>query len=156
MPPSSPSPSHAAAPSRRAVVARPRACTLCRECLREPAWEPRVLLERVNTHFLFSVESTGAVPAAVLVGEAVKILSKKSRDVLEALDGGAGGAAEEASAAAAAAVSAGAGAGSNNAGAEGGFGGVARAAGSATRGVPLLGANRMAIYSEAIMESHDE
>jgi len=140
-------------------VARPRACTLCRECLREPAWEPRVLLERVNTHFLFSVESTGAIPAAALVGEAVKILSKKSRDVLEALDGGAGGVGGgggEEAAAAAASVAAGAAAG---AGAEGGFGGAARgggAAASATRGVPLLGANRMAIYSEAIMESHEE
>ena len=111
-------------------MSRPRACTLCRECLREPSWEPRVALERVNTHFLFSVESTGAVPAAPLVGEAVKILAAKSRAVLEALDGGGGegGAGGEAAA-----------------GAEGGFGGA--------RALPQVSANKMAIFNEAVMQS---
>ena len=72
---------------RRAVPARPRDCTLCRECVREPAWEDRVLLERVTDHFIFSVESTGALPARTLVQEAVKILADKCRTVLQALGG---------------------------------------------------------------------
>ena len=120
-------------------MSRPRACTLCRECLREPSWEPRVALERVNTHFLFSVESTGAVPAATLVSEAVKILDAKSRAVLEALDGTAGGSGDAAAAAATAAAT--------PAAAEGGFGGA--------RGVPLLSAGRMSIYAESVMQSAD-
>ena len=121
-------------------MSRPRACTLCRECLREPSWEPRVALERVNTHFLFSVESTGAVPAATLVSEAVKILDAKSRAVLEALDGTAGESVDAAAASAAAAAA-------TPAAAEGGFGGA--------RGVPLLSAGRMSIYSESVMQSAD-
>ena len=141
LPLSLPLPAAAPAPSRRAVVSRPRACTLCRECIREPAWEPRVALERVNTHFLFSVESTGAVPAATLVAEAVKILDTKSRAVLEALDGTAGGSAAAAAAAAASSAA-------TPAAAEGGFGGA--------RGVPLLSSGRVAIYNEAVMQSAED
>ena len=48
--------------ARQAVVARPRACTLCRECIRDPAWDARLKLRRVRDHFLFSVESVGVLP----------------------------------------------------------------------------------------------
>jgi DNA-directed RNA polymerase I and III subunit RPAC1 len=37
---------------RTAVAARPRACTMCRECIREPAWDERVKLRRVRDHFI--------------------------------------------------------------------------------------------------------
>nr|KJB33761.1 hypothetical protein B456_006G029900 [Gossypium raimondii] len=37
---------------RRATVARPRACTLCRECIRGDDWEKRVALRRVKDHFI--------------------------------------------------------------------------------------------------------
>lgn len=59
--------------NRRAVVARPQACTMCRECLRPAGWEDRIRLRKVNDHFLFRVESTGALPAATLVKEALKV-----------------------------------------------------------------------------------
>ncbi|XP_042504103.1 DNA-directed RNA polymerases I and III subunit RPAC1-like isoform X2 [Macadamia integrifolia] len=37
---------------KRAIVAKPRACTLCRECIRGEGWEKRVALRRVKDHFI--------------------------------------------------------------------------------------------------------
>ncbi|KAK9091827.1 hypothetical protein Syun_026738 [Stephania yunnanensis] len=62
---------------RRATVARPRACTLCRECIRGDDWENRVALRRVKNHFIFTIESSGALPPEVLFTEAVKVLESK-------------------------------------------------------------------------------
>ncbi|GKA52630.1 DNA-directed RNA polymerases I and III subunit RPAC1 isoform X1 [Tanacetum coccineum] len=70
---------------RRATVARPRACTLCRECIREPGWEEKVALRRVKDHFIFTIESTGALPPEVLFTEAVKILEDKCESVITEL-----------------------------------------------------------------------
>ena len=39
-------------PTRRGVVARPRDCTLCRECIRDPERAPRIKLEQVSDHFI--------------------------------------------------------------------------------------------------------
>ncbi|KAJ1400493.1 RNA polymerase, RBP11-like subunit [Sesbania bispinosa] len=71
---------------RRARVANPRACTLCRECIRGgKEWEDRVSLRRVKDHFIFTVESTGALPPEVLFTEAVKILEEKCERVITEL-----------------------------------------------------------------------
>ncbi|XP_028771509.1 DNA-directed RNA polymerases I and III subunit rpac1-like [Neltuma alba] len=71
---------------RRATVANPRACTLCRECIRGgKEWEDRVSLRRVKDHFIFNVESTGALPPEVLFTEAVKILEEKCERVITEL-----------------------------------------------------------------------
>ncbi|KAF5821357.1 putative DNA-directed RNA polymerase [Helianthus annuus] len=70
---------------KRATVARPRACTLCRECIREPGWEEKVALRRVKDHFIFTIESTGALPPEVLFTEAVKILEDKCESVITEL-----------------------------------------------------------------------
>lgn len=43
---------------QRATVARPRACTLCRECIREPGWEEKVALRRVKDHFICKYSCT--------------------------------------------------------------------------------------------------
>jgi DNA-directed RNA polymerases I and III subunit RPAC1 len=64
-----------------ARVARPRDCTMCRECIREPEWNDVVQLARKRDHFIFSVESTGALPPATLVTEALSILAEKCRVV---------------------------------------------------------------------------
>ncbi|KAK4252548.1 hypothetical protein QN277_014534 [Acacia crassicarpa] len=70
----------------RATVANPRACTLCRECIRGgKEWEDRVSLRRVKDHFIFNVESTGALPPEVLFTEAVKILEEKCERVITEL-----------------------------------------------------------------------
>mmetsp|Transcript_5010 Transcript_5010/g.18184 ORF Transcript_5010/g.18184 Transcript_5010/m.18184 type:complete len:353 (-) Transcript_5010:806-1864(-) len=68
-----------------ATVARPRDCTLCRECLREGAAKDAVRLHQVKEHFIFSIESTGALPPAVLVTEALGVLAEKCQGVLESL-----------------------------------------------------------------------
>ncbi|KAK4275292.1 hypothetical protein QN277_018403 [Acacia crassicarpa] len=71
---------------RRATVANPRACTLCRECIRGgKEWEDRVSLRRVKDHFIFNVESTGSLPPEVLFTEAVKILEEKCERVITEL-----------------------------------------------------------------------
>ncbi|KAI3970409.1 hypothetical protein MKX01_024056 [Papaver californicum] len=69
----------------KATVARPRSCTLCRECIREENWEKRVSLRRVKDHFIFTIESSGALPPEELFTEAVKILEEKCERVMAEL-----------------------------------------------------------------------
>nr|CAD1839390.1 unnamed protein product [Ananas comosus var. bracteatus] len=69
---------------KRAVAARPRACTLCRECIRGVT-EEAVELRRVKDHFIFTIESTGALPPEVLFTEAVKILEEKCNRLITEL-----------------------------------------------------------------------
>ncbi|KAL6975176.1 hypothetical protein U1Q18_023970 [Sarracenia purpurea var. burkii] len=70
---------------KRATVARPRACTLCRECIRDEGWDKYVALRRVKDHFIFTIESTGALPPEVLFTEALKILEDKCERVITEL-----------------------------------------------------------------------
>ncbi|CAK7324484.1 unnamed protein product [Dovyalis caffra] len=71
---------------KRAIVADSRVCTLCRECIRgDEMWERRVALYRVKDHFIFTIESTGALPPEVLFTEAVKILEAKCERVITEL-----------------------------------------------------------------------
>ncbi|KAK7247232.1 hypothetical protein RIF29_42110 [Crotalaria pallida] len=71
---------------RKATVKNPRNCTLCRECIRGgKEWEDRISLRRVKGHFIFTVESTGALPPEVLFTEAVKILEDKCERVIAEL-----------------------------------------------------------------------
>lgn len=69
---------------RQAVVARPRNCSMCRNCIiHSDDHAERVKLYRVKNHFIFSVETTGALPPDQLFLEAVKILTKKARDSID-------------------------------------------------------------------------
>ncbi|XP_073047932.1 uncharacterized protein [Primulina eburnea] len=70
---------------KRATVARPRSCTLCRECIRGDGWDKYVSLRRVKDHFIFTIESTGALPPEELFIEAVKILEDKCMRVISEL-----------------------------------------------------------------------
>ncbi|RXH85136.1 hypothetical protein DVH24_041904 [Malus domestica] len=71
---------------KRATVARPRACTLCRECIGEgKGWENSISLQRNKDHFIFKIESTGVLPPEVLFTEAVKILEDKCDRVISDL-----------------------------------------------------------------------
>lgn len=56
-----------------AVAARPRDCTMCRECIRHKGWDERLSFKRVADHFLFSVESVGSIPPETIVRE-VRVL----------------------------------------------------------------------------------
>lgn len=73
-----------------AVPVRPRDCTMCRECVRGTAgngkpWKDLVTIHRIMNHFIFSIESTGCLPAAELFSEAVKILNEKCIETQGAL-----------------------------------------------------------------------
>eukprot|EP00041_Stephanoeca_diplocostata_P039477 m.1631120 g.1631120 ORF g.1631120 m.1631120 type:complete len:253 (+) comp25403_c0_seq1:3421-4179(+) len=61
-----------------AQVANARACTMNREVHRHADLAPFVRLQRVRDHFIFSVESTGALKAAELVSEAMACLVDKA------------------------------------------------------------------------------
>ena len=67
------------------AVARPRECSMCRECVREPQWAERVRLSRKMDHFIFSVESVGAYKPEKLLSEAVNTLKEKAQKLLAAL-----------------------------------------------------------------------
>ena len=70
----------------RLSVARPRSCTMCRECVRPVENQKLIKLLRKRDHFIFSVESTGALKPAVLVEEAVKIFIGKATTTLANLE----------------------------------------------------------------------
>ncbi|KAL8131764.1 hypothetical protein AgCh_007619 [Apium graveolens] len=70
---------------KRAIVERPRGCTLCRECICEDEYKPDVALQLVKDHFVFTIESTGALPPEVQFTEALKILEDKCQRVITEL-----------------------------------------------------------------------
>lgn len=74
------------------VVARPRDCTVCRECIRLEGWADKVRLARVPDHFIFKVESVGMLAPRDIVKEAFRILKGKCDTFLEILDGSTNGA----------------------------------------------------------------
>jgi len=82
---------------KKAVVARPRDCTMCRECIREGAAMEKVKLKRVADHFIFSIESVGALSPERILKDAVQVLRQKCTELLEAIEvdiaasGGGGG-----------------------------------------------------------------
>ncbi|KAJ1567922.1 DNA-directed RNA polymerases I and III subunit RPAC1, partial [Cladochytrium tenue] len=62
---------------KEAKVVNPRKDTVSREVLRHKEFEGKVRLSRVRDHFLFSIESTGALPPPVLFVEALDVLIGK-------------------------------------------------------------------------------
>jgi len=71
---------------KRAVVAKPRQCTMCRECIRKPKFTPLIQLGRVKDHFIFMIESTGIVTPRELFREAIKIMIEKATTLENQLD----------------------------------------------------------------------
>jgi len=69
-----------------AYVANARLDSCSREVLRHEHLKDLVTLSRVRNHFIFSVESTGALPPEIIVSEALKILMGKCRDLLQELE----------------------------------------------------------------------
>lgn len=69
---------------KRVKVSNPRNCTLCRECIRHGG-EDMVELRRVRDHFIFTIESSGALPPEDLFTEAIKILEEKCDRVISEL-----------------------------------------------------------------------
>lgn len=67
--------------TQRATVANARKCTLCRECVRENRFPEKIRLGRQKDHFIFSIESTGAMRPQRLFTEALSILENKFRNL---------------------------------------------------------------------------
>merc|ERR1719233_1283985 len=70
----------------RPVVARPRDCTMCRECTRHPGWRQRVKLGRDRDHYIFKIASVGQYKARDLLKRTVQILRDKVSDLRGELD----------------------------------------------------------------------
>jgi len=66
-------------------VARPRKCTMNRACNKQAEWGEKVQMTRKRDHFIFTVETTGALPPEVLFQEAVKVLMQKASDTANLL-----------------------------------------------------------------------
>lgn len=71
---------------KRAVVADARRDTCSREFMRHDDFKECVKLSRVRDHFIFLVESTGALAPDILVSEAIKVLIGKCRHFLQEID----------------------------------------------------------------------
>jgi len=69
-----------------AVIKDVRSCTMCRNCIREPEWNDRLLLGRKSDHFIFSVESVGMIKPEELLPEALNVLVEKCNVALEAFN----------------------------------------------------------------------
>jgi DNA-directed RNA polymerases I and III subunit RPAC1 len=68
-----------------AQIDNPRKDTASRECLRHTEFKDKVKLMRVRDHFIFSVESTGAVEPKDLVLQSLDVLTAKCMDLKAAL-----------------------------------------------------------------------
>ena len=71
---------------KEAVVKCARIDTCTREVLRHPEFADKVKLLKVRDHFIFSVESTGALAPLSILREAVKLLKSKCLTVREELE----------------------------------------------------------------------
>jgi len=68
---------------KNAVVANPRNCSMCRECIRDDEWKKKIKLTRVKNHFIFSIESVGILPPHIIFQEAIKVFKKKVEVIKE-------------------------------------------------------------------------
>ncbi|KAK7103479.1 DNA-directed RNA polymerases I and III subunit RPAC1-like [Littorina saxatilis] len=71
---------------KKAFVADARRDTISREVFRHEELKDAVKLERMRDHFIFSVESVGALRPEVLVVEAIKVLQAKCHTLLQELE----------------------------------------------------------------------
>lgn len=71
------------------IVARVENCrkdTVSRESLRYSEFQNKVSLGRVWDHFIFGIESVGAIPADRLFLKSIEVLKEKSIKILDSLD----------------------------------------------------------------------
>ena len=83
-----------------AVTARPRDCTMCRECTRHDGWSNKVNLRRIGIlrllaqlfsyllahslthtladHYIFTVESAGSMAPEQIIHHAIEVLKEKA------------------------------------------------------------------------------
>jgi DNA-directed RNA polymerase I and III subunit RPAC1 len=61
----------------KAVVARPRDCTMCRQCIYTDEFERKINLARLKNHYIFSIESVGMMKPQDIFREALTIFYDK-------------------------------------------------------------------------------
>lgn len=66
------------------VVKNIRSCTMCRECIRYPELEEKIILQKEKQHFIFTVESVGVMPPEIIVEEALKVLLQRINTIYDA------------------------------------------------------------------------
>jgi DNA-directed RNA polymerase I and III subunit RPAC1 len=71
---------------RKAQIANPRLCTMNREVLRHKEFQDKVELMHDPRHFIFTIESTGAITAPELFLHSIKRLVRKCQVIQTALD----------------------------------------------------------------------
>jgi len=72
---------------KRAVVANARQCSTCRECLETfPGQEKGLVLGKKKTHYLFSIESVGQIPAPLLFERSLKRFKEKIETAKKVLE----------------------------------------------------------------------
>ncbi|EAR92630.3 DNA-directed RNA polymerase I and III subunit RPAC1 (macronuclear) [Tetrahymena thermophila SB210] len=65
--------------NNKAIVSNERACTMCRECIREDEeFNSKIELAKKKEHFIFTVESVGIYEPHEIVKEAIQILKQKA------------------------------------------------------------------------------
>jgi len=68
------------------VVKNARNCTMCRNCIRhEFGFTDTVAIGRVKDHYIFNVESVGAIPAHDIFIRALDVLDQKCEKIIAAL-----------------------------------------------------------------------
>ncbi|KAL0221648.1 hypothetical protein RCL1_001502 [Eukaryota sp. TZLM3-RCL] len=71
------------------VVSNPRACTTCRECIRQQPKVPSdspVELRKIRDHFMFTVESSGVLPAREILIRALDVLIGKCDELSDCIN----------------------------------------------------------------------
>lgn len=71
---------------KKAVVDNPYACTMSRNFMRNAELNESVKITRLPNHFIFSVESVGMMPAAVILAESIKVLKEKCQNIVRLVD----------------------------------------------------------------------
>jgi DNA-directed RNA polymerase I and III subunit RPAC1 len=72
---------------QRAVVAHPKKCTMCRECIRDSdANKDSIKLERVDRHLTFCIEAVGMLLPRDVLHEAVSVLKIKCQTFLDRIE----------------------------------------------------------------------
>lgn len=71
---------------QKARVLNPYACSMSRNYMRHPVLEKAIRMSRIADHFIFSIESVGMFPPAVLLAEALRILQRKCQRLTDLVD----------------------------------------------------------------------
>lgn len=76
--------------SGKLFVKNARACTTCRECIREEKFTDKVTVAKVKNHFEFTVESVGMMKPEEIVSEGItKVLKEKAnywKDIMKQME----------------------------------------------------------------------